>query len=311
MSEQDFHRWLRENLPATPRLRLGLGDDAAVLDWSRSDRCVVTSDLLAEGTHFRMQDGPVRIGRKAIAVNLSDLAAMASRPVAVFVSLLLPRNSVEELAKELYAGMLSVAEEFDAVIAGGDTNSWHGDLVISVTALGDCPWGTPWTRRGGNAGDVILVTGDLGGSSLDSHLDFTPRVRESQLLAETFSIHAAIDVSDGLLLDLSRLASDCQCGAELILDQIPISAAAAELARRSADAKTSLDHAMSDGEDFELIFCASRETADEILQHQPLSIPVTEIGRLVEQPGLWGIATDGSRQELQPLGYQHRFSSDS
>lgn len=310
MSEQDFHRWLRENLPAIPRLRLGLGDDAAVIDWTRSDRCVVTSDLLAQGTHFQLQDGPVRIGRKAIAVNLSDLAAMAARPVAVFVSLLLPRNSGEDLAKELYAGMLSVAAEFDTAIAGGDTNSWHGDLVISATALGDCPWGTPWTRCGAKAGDVILVTGDLGGSSLGAHLDFTPRVRESQLLSEKYSIHAAIDVSDGLLLDLSRLASECQCGAELILDRVPISAAAAELAKQSADVKTSLDHAMSDGEDFELIICTNRKTADEIQQHQPLSIPVTEIGRLVEQPGLWATAADGSRSELEPLGYQHRFNLD-
>ena len=310
MSELDFHRWLRENLPAIPRLLLGLGDDAAVLDWTRSDRCVVTTDLLAAGTHFRMLDGPVRIGRKAIAVNFSDLAAMAARPVAVFVSLLLPRNSGEELAKELYAGMLSVAAEFDTVIAGGDTNSWYGDLVISVTAVGDCPWGTPWTRRGAKAGDVILVTGDLGGSSLGAHLDFTPRVHESQRLAENFSIHAAIDVSDGLLLDLHRLTSECQCGAELTLDQIPISAAAVELAQQSADGQTALDHALSDGEDFELILCTSRETADEIQQRQPLPIPVTEIGRLVEQPGLRAIAADGSRQELEPLGYQHRFSMD-
>ena len=153
-------------------------------------------------------------------------------------------------------------------IGAGLVSGQLDQAAAARTALGDCPWGTPWTRRGGNAGDVILVTGDLGGSSLGSHLDFTPRVRESQLLAETFSIHAAIDVSDGLLLDLSRLASDCQCGAELNLDQIPISAAAVQLARQSADAKTSLDHAMSDGEDFELILCASRETADEIQQHQ-------------------------------------------
>ncbi len=306
-TEQDFLAWLRQHMPAVPRQCLGLGDDAAVLDWTGSDRCVVTTDLLAADTHFQMRDGPERIGRKSIAVNLSDLAAMAARPVAVFVSLLLPKNGGFSLAEKLYAGMLPLVTEFDAVIAGGDTNSWNGGLVINVTAIGDCPWGPPWTRRGGKPGDVILVTGELGGSSLGGHLDFTPRVRESQLLAETFSIRAAIDISDGLLLDLSRLASDSQCGAELFLDRIPVSAAAVELAQRTGGA-TPLDHALTDGEDFELLLCVTREAADEIQQRQPLAIPITEIGCLVDQPGLWSLAADGSRQELEPRGYQHGLS---
>jgi thiamine-monophosphate kinase len=250
--ERDFVRWLCERLPSHPRMLVGPGDDAAILRLADDANLVATTDTLMDGVDFEVaRHEPERIGRKALAVNLSDLAAMAAAPVAALVSLALPRQGGETLAKRLYEGMLPRAAEFDCPIAGGDTNSWEGPLVISVTALGQVPHERRWRRSGATPGDAILVTGDFGGSILKKHFDFTPRVREALLLAESAAIHASIDVSDGLSLDLARLCEASGCGALLDLASIPIAAAARELASKCSDGSTVLEHALADGEDDE------------------------------------------------------------
>lgn len=169
--EAEFHRWLSEHVPAHPSLPLGLGDDAAVLKRTAPPDLVITTDLLSDGVDFRLAEiDPRRAGRKALAVNLSDLAAMAARPVAATVSIALPGagaggRSALELAIVLYEGLLPLAKEFDVAIAGGDTNVHDGPTVISVTAFGHVTDLRPLTRSGGRAGDKLLVTGELGGSS--------------------------------------------------------------------------------------------------------------------------------------------------
>src|SRR5207248_8962470 len=125
------------------------------------------------------EHAPEQIGRKALAVNLSDLAAMAAKPVAALVALALPRQGGEKIAKELYEGLLPLAAEFDCPVAGGDTNSWDGPLVISVTALGEVPPDRRWLRSGAHPGYAILVTGHFGGSILGPQFSFTPRVKEA------------------------------------------------------------------------------------------------------------------------------------
>jgi thiamine-monophosphate kinase len=245
------------------------------------------------------------VGRKALAVNLSDLAAMAARPVAALISLALPREGAESLARELYEGLLPLAERYDVAIAGGDTNSWDGRLVISVTVLGELAEHGPWRRGGGQPGDRVLVTGQFGGSILGRHFDFEPRVDEALQLASRYEIHAAIDVSDGLSLDLSRLAAESGCGAQLRLDAIPISADAHALAAESNDGRTALDHALSDGEDFELILTAEPGEAQRIVAEQPLGIPIADIGELVPDAGLWSIDASGARTPLAPRGFEH------
>src|SRR5262245_39637969 len=140
--ELDFIRWLREHVPVDPRAKLGLNDDAAVLGLDGSTDVVVTTDLLTDGVDFRVGiDDPRRIGRQALGANLSDLAAMAAKPIAAFVSLALPCDEAGglgplELAIELYEGLLPLAREYDVAIAGGDTNTYGGPLVISITAMG-------------------------------------------------------------------------------------------------------------------------------------------------------------------------------
>ena len=285
-----------------------MGDDAAVLK-GEGGKQVVTTDLLTDGVDFLIDEvTPEQIGHKALGVNLSDLAAMAARPVAVFVSLVLPRRGTErlaalDLAKGIYRGMLPLAERFGVTIAGGDTNTWDGRLAISLTALGETTSHGPLVRSGGQVGDQLLVTGQLGGSILGRHLQVEPRVGEALLLNEKYELHAGIDISDGLALDVSRLAKASGSGAVLNPSTLPLSAAALELSKK--DHRSPIEHALTDGEDFELVLAVPSEVASRLLQEQPLAVSLTRIGELVEQPGLWQLDAAGKQTPLEPRGYEH------
>lgn len=306
--ENDLLRWFRETLPTHKQLLLGAGDDAAVMKLAEGAHLVATTDMLMDGVDFRLgEHRPIDIGHKALAINLSDLAAMAARPVAALVSLALPRQGGEALAKELYQGIVPTAAQYGMAIAGGDVNSWEGPLVINITALGEVQPGREWRRSGARAGDLILVTGSFGGSILGKHLDFFPRVDEALWLAEHLEVHAAMDVSDGLLLDLSRLAEASGVGACIKLDIVPISAAARMLSDREQNGVTPMDHALGDGEDFELILAVNPQAAKRFFeQHPDWQKRLTQIGHFSEKPGLWSIeGTD--LKPLVPRGYEHRL----
>ena len=306
--ESELIAHLRRRLPSHPLLRLGPGDDAAVLRMAELDDCVLTVDLLTDQVDFELAKvDPRRVGRKALAVNLSDLAAMGSRPLAGVVALALPRQGGMELAVQLYEGLLPLAEQYDVAIAGGDTNSWEGPLVISVTLLGKVTGNGPLTRGGAAPGDRIVVTGSFGGSILGRHLDFEPRVNEALLLAERYQVHAGIDASDGLSIDLSHLTRESRCGAVVRTDAVPVSDDARRWAEELADGSTPLEHALSDGEDFELILAVPPGEAERMLAEQPLEVPLTSIGRLVREAGLWQTDASGTHRPLEPRGYQHEL----
>jgi thiamine-monophosphate kinase len=303
--ERELISWLREHVPPHPLLRLGLGDDAAVLRTAGVDECVVTVDMLTDRVDFELSKvDPRRVGRKALAANLSDLAAMAARPLAGVVALALPRNGALELAVALYEGMLPLAAQYDLAIAGGDTNSWDGPLAISITLLGAVTLRGPLRRDGAKPGDRILVTGSFGGSILGRHLDFEPRVREALELHARYELHAGIDVSDGLSLDLAHLFEESRCGAAIDVEAVPIADDARRLAERLADASTPLDHALSDGEDFELVLAVPGDEARRLLHDRPLAVPITDIGEFTAEPGLWQIDRSGARRPLVPRGWQ-------
>jgi len=312
--EFEFIQWLREHVPLHPSAKLGLRDDAALLSLGELTDVVVTTDLLTDGVDFRVGiDHPRRIGRQALGANLSDLAAMAATPLAAFISLALPRDEAGgmmplELAIELYEGLLPLAREFDVAIAGGDTNTYGGPLVISLTAIGRPSSRGPLTRSGGRPGDWLLVTGTLGGSLLGHMFDFTPRVREAALLHERYQLAAGIDISDGLALDASRLAAESGCGAVIFLDRVPVSAAAIELAKKEEAANcdlAALQHALGDGQDFELLLSVRPMTAQKILNDHPLTCQMTHVGELVAEPGLWQEDSEGRRKPLQATGWRH------
>lgn len=298
--ERELVAWLRETLP-TP-----LDDDAAVLDLPAAEPLVVTTDSLGDGSHFRLGEVEPRwIGRKCLAVNLSDLAGMAARPVGVVVSLMIPRACPDRLAlaKGLYAGMIPLATQCRAPIVGGDTNVWDGPLTVCITAFGQPTDAGPLTRRAARPGDLILVTGELGGSITGSHLDFTPRVDEALQLATSYPLHAGMDISDGLSLDLSRLCEASGCGAVLDADAVPASAAAHQLAMASGG--DPLEHALTDGEDFELLLTADPDTARQIERDQPVPCGVTIVGEITADHGLAIRDAQGQQRTLDPKGYWH------
>jgi thiamine-monophosphate kinase len=303
MSEFAFIDWLRRLTPADPRVLLGPGDDTAALRLTLGVPCLVTTDMLLEGSCFRLAEaGPRRIGRKAMAVNLSDIAAMAGRPVAAVVSVGLPRQGGRALAEELYRGLREVADAFATAVVGGDTNSWDGGLVISVTVLGEATGRGPVPRAGARPGDWLLVTGPLGGSIRGKHLDFTPRVREAQQLHAAAELHAMIDVSDGLAADVTHLCEESGCGAVLRAASIPVS----DDARQMGDSLSPLEHALGDGEDFELVFAVAPDDGRRLLEMQPVpGSTLSRIGECVAQ-GLW-LEEDGQRRPLEPRGYVHRL----
>ena len=304
MGEFDYIDWVRKRSPGNPRVPVGPGDDCAVVAPTPGLPWLVTTDMLMEGSHFVLADaGPRRVGRKAMAVNLSDIAAMGGRPVAAVVSVALPRTGTRQLAEELYQGMRALADEFSTAIVGGDTNTWTGALVLSVTLFGEPGPQGPILRSGARPGDWLMITGPLGGSLLGKHLDFTPRIREALALQEHAHIHAMIDISDGLAADANHVCVESRCGAVLRAESIPIG----EAARRMQDARTPLEHALGDGEDFELAFAVAATDGERLLRTQPIAgITLHHVGEFVESCGLT-LIEDGRQRPLPAMGYAHAF----
>jgi thiamine-monophosphate kinase len=178
---------------------------------------------------------------------------------------------------------------------------------VSVTLLGEVTRRGPLRRDGARPGDQILVTGSFGGSILGRHLDFEPRVREALLLSERYALRAGIDVSDGLLVDLAHVAEESGCGAVLRTEDVPVSEDSRRLAQTLGDGSTPLDHALGDGEDFELILAVAPEEATRMLAEQPLKVPLTAVGHFTAEPGLWQADAQGGQRKLVPRGWQHEF----
>ncbi len=292
--------WLKQRSGGSPaRVELSIGDDMAALRLDGS-RVLITSDMLLDGVHFRTgEHRPEQIGRKAIACSLSDCAAMAVRPIAAVVSVALPESADMDFAQTLFAGMQALATAFDCAIVGGDTTAWANPLAIDVAMLAE-PWPDrdPVRRDGGRAGDRLYVTGSLGGSLAGHHLDFVPRVAEAHTLTKSLgpNLHAMMDLSDGLALDLSRLCEASGCGAELYEAQLEPCISDAAKAAALRDGRTPLEHALQDGEDFELLLAV-----DPSVTEPPLGRPV---GVLVES-GLTLIDPTGRACALKPIGYEH------
>jgi len=279
-----------------------IGDDAAVI----GDK-IITVDMLTEGVDFILADtDPKWIGRKALAVNLSDIAAMGGEPHWIFMAVALPRTGALELAEQLLAGAKPLIDKYNLVLAGGDTNTWEGGLVVSITVIGSITAKGVFRRSGGKAGDRILVTGKLGGSILRHQFFFEPRINEALHLNEHYEVHAAIDISDGLTLDLDRLVTESRLGATIFESKIPIAEDAVKLSQRSG--RLPIDHALSDGEDFELLFTVALQEAEKLLSLQPFQssgVTLYDIGELTADAGLRMVTTNGISKPLTPKGFEH------
>ncbi|HUG92919.1 MAG TPA: thiamine-phosphate kinase [Planctomycetaceae bacterium] len=297
---------LRRRVSPRPWVALGIGDDAAALRLPASGDCLVTVDLLMEGTDFTFPPATAALaGRKSLAVNLSDIAAMAGRPLAAFVALALPRERGAAFAEEFLDGLIALADEFEVALAGGDTNIWSGPLVASVTVVGEPTGRGPVTRSGARPGDWIFVTGALGGSLAGRHLTFPPRVAEARRLHQAVELHAMIDLSDGLASDLRHILEASAVGAVLYEERIPISEAV--LACR--DGRTPLEHALGDGEDFELLFAVSPDNGRRLLDAPPVECGLSHIGEIRGEAGCDLVGADGSHRPLPRIGWEHRFTA--
>lgn len=305
MSEQsgefDFIRSLQNRVKPSRHLRLGIGDDAAILSES-PPQTLVTTDMLMEGVHFLIPPAtPQQVGHKALAVNLSDIAAMGGTPATAFVSVALPRARPAAFREEVFTGLQSLADQFQVALAGGDTNSWDGPFVISVTVLG-IPTFPPVLRSGAKPGDWIMVTGELGGSLLGKHLTFVPRVREVLLLQESVKLHALQDISDGLSADLFHILEQSGVGARLFADRIPVSLAAIKSA---SEKRSPLGHALGDGEDFELLFTLSPKDGERLLNNPPFETRLSHIGEITSNPEVLLRQANGREIPLPRLGWVH------
>ena len=306
--EFGFIRWVVARSGVHPRVPLGPGDDTAGVLLRGDRQTLLTTDMLLEGSCFILAEaGAVRVGRKAMNVNLSDIAAMGGTPVCALVSVALPRDGGSTLARDLYLGLREAADRFGTAIAGGDTNTWDGRLSISVTLVGESSDLGPVRRDGAKAGDWVFATGAFGGSILAHHLNFTPRLAEAAELVRDFHPRSMIDVSDGLSADLWHICEASGLGATLDADAIPISDDARTLAARTG--RSPLDHALSDGEDFELVFTLSPEEGQLLQDRGRLAgTEVTKIGETIASREYRLRRADGSTEVLEPRGYVHSMS---
>jgi len=296
--EFDFIDWIRaQRAPegAAPEdfVHVPPGDDLAVLKWPVDDLLLVGVDQVLDGVHFdASRHSPRAIGRKAMNRNLSDCAAMGCLPAAALATVALPKGASIDYAKELYLGLRDAADPYYCPVVGGDTGSWAGKLVVTVTIFGRSGGVKPVTRAGAKPGDAIYVTGPLGGSIRGRHMTFEPRVFLGRQLAQTGLSTAMIDLSDGLSRDLAHICRQSGVGAVVQASAVPTHDDAVEMRR---DGHSPLEHALHDGEDYELLFTGPEG------RFAGLAKP---IGMITASPGVW-LQTDGRTEPLEPKGWEH------
>lgn len=305
MDEFPLIKWIRNRKKKSNAVVCGIGDDCAVINTGKNTLCLITTDMLVEGTHFDLNKyNASEVGRKAIACSISDIASMGCKPSVAVISLCFPHGTKNSFAKRLYAGIWEIADKYDIDIVGGDIISGEGPFCINVTLLGKNEGLMPVYRSGAKAGDKILVTGRLGGSLLGKHMFFEPRLDEGIALNKNFTVHAMIDISDGLTADLNHILEESGVGAVLFEDKIPVSDDALKISKKTG--KTPIHHAFSDGEDYELLAVLSKTQAEKVLTSDLFhGLEISCIGEIVEDKGLWLRDGKGKLRRIRPKGYKH------
>ncbi len=304
-SEDSIHRWLATR-PRARNLAGSRGHDAAVLK-ARAGRPVLCVDACVEGVHFDGEAADSAVGRKAAGRALSDLAATGATPEGLLLALRAPADACEKRLRRLIRGVADMGDAHGAPLVGGDTTCAPGPLSLTVSALGRFePAGKPPGRDRAKAGQVLVITGPLGGSLLGRHLKIRPRIAEAAWLL-SLGATAMMDVSDGLLLDAGRLAK--ASGVALELEQVPIHRDAKRRAKQTG--QHPLEHALTDGEDYELLACLPANRVPRLLAQAPKHCPGLAIlgrvrsGQGVQLPADLPPALRDDSQWLQKKGWLH------
>jgi len=275
----------------------GIGDDAAILRFSKDRYLILTSDMLIEDVHFKRTARPFDIGHKALACSISDIASMGGIPKHAIVSVGLPLSLSVGFVRNLYKGIISTAKKFKINIVGGDTNR-SSKIIIDVAILGEVKKKDLVLRSKAKSRDEIFVTGKLGGSAkTKKHLKFKPRLKESRFLIRSYRINSMIDISDGLSQDLGHILKESKKGAIVYEQAIP------------KDKGASLKDALYNGEDYELLFTLSKRQANKLVQdihRKKIKFPVSKIGIITKSRNkIIFIDTNKNKRLLKPKGFRH------
>jgi thiamine-monophosphate kinase len=308
MTEFELIARLTRALPTNDSVVIGAGDDCAVLECGDPQRQLLfKTDAVVEGIHFTSETPPEKIGHKALARCLSDIAAMGGTPQAALVTIALPRKFSPEFVENIYKGLNALATQHGVAIVGGETTTNPERVLISISLTGLVLRDKAVLRSGAKVGDAIFVSGELGGSLAGKHLEFEPRLAEARWLAEKFSVHALMDLSDGLAGDLPHILRASGVGAELLKSAVPISRAAKATSRKGDAAKPAFVAALTDGEDFELLFTVASKTAVPVLDAWKKQFPKVKlscIGKIIAGEGIRLRDQTGIRP-LTAHGYVH------
>jgi thiamine-monophosphate kinase len=326
--ESEIISRLRARASVDDQVLVGIGDDAAVIKGAGGRDLLACCDLMVEGVHFRAEWTPPRLlGHKALAVNLSDIAAMGGVPKFAMLSIAAPSKISSEFIDQFFGGLFELAERSCVSIIGGDTSSSPDSFFIDVSVIGDCETGKAVTRRGAKPGDKIYVSGSLGASALGlsllekglrvdqpsrrrdyktallKHLAPEPRLSLGRAIGESGLATAMIDISDGLSTDVRHILDESSCGAVIHSTAIPVAECARQYPELSGEASMRL--ALNGGEEYELLFTARPDRSADIENLQEaLRIPINEIGEIVTSAGLH-LETRGVLEALAASGYEH------
>jgi len=285
---------LLSRLPLGKEVVNGPGDDCAVVDvLDKKNFLVLKTDCVVARKHFLPTANALEVGWKAMMRPLSDFAATSALPRFALVTLIAPGKTKLEWVNRLYRGLGLAAKRFRVSIVGGETSGTSGPLAISVSAIGFVEKNRCVSRRGGKPGDDLFVTGRLGGAVKRKHLQFIPRIAESRWLTRNFCVHAMMDISDGLGADLPRLAKASSVGFAIQTEDVP-------LARG-----VTIKNAISDGEDYELLFAISPRERNRLVRswHEKFpKLPLTRIGRLNLKSAISNTKLPGGYTHFQQLG---------
>jgi len=308
--------WIQQRAGVGAHLEKGIGDDCAIQRQHGDYDLLTSTDLLVEGVHFRRDWCSMNeLGRKAAAVNISDIAAMGGKPQSLFLGLSRPDSIGDHDIEQFLSGFIAEGKTYGATLAGGDTCLSPDSLMISVTVQGMIPTGDAICRQGASCGDAVYVSGTIGDSALalkilqngqqpDPFLTErfhtpTPRVSLGQILAQRQFATAMLDVSDGLLADLGHILTASNVGVDLELETLPLSDAFQQML---TDDESLIDLALAGGEDYELVFTSPlKDLAGQLGR----ICPVTRIGTVTATAGIQILKSDGSRYHCQHHGFNH------